>query len=244
MEVKPAEFARQAGVSRASISDKIKNKTLIVNAAGLLDTENPVNAAYLSKHRQKRQEAQAADYIKSKSFPGETFTGAGPPQPRPDDHALMQVAMLPARELLDMTLREIVIKYPGLDKIERYAKILKDTTMSAEREQRIQERALTLISKDFVVSRVFSFLEGLIKQIVEYPESAVDRIIALANMESETTRIDIVETMTSGLSLIISGAKNSIISDLNGLRSKYQKEIENHNAIEDLRDAIEEARND
>jgi len=247
MEVKPAEFARMAGVSRASISEKKANKTLIVNAAGMLDTDNPVNAAYLSRHKQKQAETAAAEQIKAnggKSFTGETFSGSGPPPgSRPDDFALAQIAGVPAREMLNMTLREIVLKYPGIDKIERYSKILKDITMSAEREQRIQERGLTLISKDFVISRIFGFLGDLTKQLIQYPESEADRIIALANSDSETTRIDVVETMTNGISRIISGAKDSVIAELNVLRNKYQKEIQNHDQIEEIKEAIEEARN-
>jgi len=244
MEVKPAEFARFAGVSRASISGKIKNKTLIVNAAGLLDTENPVNAAYLSRHKQKRTEAEAAAYVETsgkKSFTGETFSPPG--EPPLDDFTLIQIAGLPARNMLNMTLRDIVLKYPGLDKVERYSKILKDITMSAEREQKIQERGLTLIPKDFVISRIFGFIDGLVKQIIEYPEAAVDRIIALANSENETTRIDIIETMSSGISQIITGAKKSIIAELNTLKNKYQNEIQNHSQIEELKEAIQEAQN-
>jgi hypothetical protein len=245
MEVTQAEFARLSGVSRASISEKIKHKTLIINAASMLDTENPVNAAYLSKHKQRRAEEDAAEVIKTsdkKSFTGETFSGNGPP--RPDDFSLMQSAGVPAQEMLNMTLREIVYNFPSIDKIERYSKILKDTTMSAEREQRIQERALTLIPKDFVISRLFGFIEGLVKSIVEYPESAADRIIALASSESETTRIEVVETMTSGLSQIISGAKETIVSELNSLKNKYQKEIQSHDQLEELKEAIEESRNE
>ena len=245
MEVIQAEFARIAGVSRASISGKISNKTLIINAAGMLDTDNPVNATYLSKHRQKQAQASAVEQIQAgekKSFTGETFQGnaSSPPGVRQDDFALIAAAQLPAREMLNMTLREIVLKYPGIDKIERYSKILKDTTMSAEREQRIQERDLTLIPKDFVVSRLFSFIEGLIKQIVEYPESMIDRIIALANTESETSRQEIIDTMTNSLTQIISGSKKTIIEELNGLKNKYQNETQSRDRIEEIKDAIEE----
>jgi ADP-dependent phosphofructokinase/glucokinase len=116
--------------------------------------------------------------------------------------------------------------------------------MSAEREQRIQERDLTLIPKDFVMSRLFPFLEGLIKRIIEYPDSAVDRIIALAITESETTRIDIVETMIAGLSHIVNNSKDLIITELNSLKSKYQKDIQNHDRIEEIKEAIEEVRNE
>jgi hypothetical protein len=248
MEVKPAEFARIAGVSRPSISEKIKNKTLIVNAAGMLDTENPVNAAYISRHKQKRAETEAAGYINAgaaKSFTGETLRGTGPPPAAtPDDFALAQLAGVSARELLNMTLREIVLKYPGLDKIERYAKILKDTTMSAEREQRINERGLTLIPKDFVISQIFSFIESLVKQLLEYPESSADRIIALASAGGESNRIEIIETMTGGISRIIAGAKDSVIGKLNGLKSKYQKDDQDKRPLEEIKEAIEEARNE
>jgi ADP-dependent phosphofructokinase/glucokinase len=214
----------------------------------MLDTENPVNAAYLSKHRRRQAETDAAKQIKAsgkKSFPGETFSGSGPPHTaaRPDDFSLMAVAGVPARELLNMTLREIVLKYPGIEKIERYSKILKDTTMSAEREQRIQERALTLIPKDFVISRLFAFIEGIVKQIIEFPEAVVDRVIALASTETETTRIEVIETLINGLTQIIGGAKENIIAELNGLKSKYQKDIETHDQIEQIKEAIEDARN-
>jgi len=240
------------GVSSVAIFKKIKNKTLIVNAAGFLDTDNPVNAAYLSKHRRKADEAAVAEQIRASagagggSFTGETFSGNGPPRnaARPDDFALLAVSGLPAREMLNMTLRELVTKYPGIDKIERYAKILKDTTMSAEREQRMQERALTTIPKDFVVSRLFAFIDGLVIKIIEYPDSVVDRIIEVARVESETTRIDVIEILTTGLSNAVGNPKDNIVSELNSLKSKYQKDIQAHDSqLDDLKEAIEEARN-
>jgi hypothetical protein len=248
MEVIPAEFARIAGVSRPSVSEKIKNKTLIVNAAGMLDTENPVNAAYISRHKQKRAQAEAADYINNSGGPAQT-TEVSPvklsnPAAPADEYTLSQLAGVPAQELLNMTLKEIVLKYPGLDKIERYTKILKDVTMSAEREQRMNERGLTLIPKDFVISKIFGFIETLVKQILEYPESAADRIIALANAEGESTRGLIIKTMTEGISRILAGAKDQIISDLNSLKSKYQKDNQSNDRIEEIKEAIEEARNE
>ena len=254
MEVTKAEFARQAGVNRAAISQKIEKKTLVVNTAGMLDTENPVNAAYLSKHRQRAADIRAAEQIRNgggKSFTGETFSGGSQPSEALkyvnntlNDFALMEVAGVPARELLNMTLREIVMKYPGIDKIERYAKILKDTTMSAEREQRMQERALTTIPKDFVVSRLFAFIDGLVIKIIEYPDSVVDRIIEVARVESETTRIDVIEILTTGLSNAVGNPKDNIVSELNSLKSKYQKDIQAHDSqLDDLKEAIEEARN-
>jgi len=247
MEVTQSQFARMAGVSRPSLSGKIKRKTLIVNSAGRMDTENPVNAAYLSKHRQKRTEADAGEYIKQggeKSFTGETFKVNRPPPAAPDDTMLMQLAGVPAREFLNMTLREIVTKYSGLDKIDRYVKFLKDSTMAAEKEQRIHERDLTLIPKDFTISRLFEFINTLALQLIEYPESAADRIIALATADGENTRIEVVTTMTSGISRIIAGSKESVIQELNGLKSKYQKENQADAKLEAIKEAIKETENE
>jgi hypothetical protein len=249
MEVKPAEFARIAGVSRPSISEKIKNKTLIINAAGMLDTDNPLNASYISKHKQRQAEAAAADYAKSGGVvsiaPHEKFTGVNFQSAVPQDNfQLSQLAGVPM-ELLNLTMRELVLKYPGIDKIERYAKILKETTATAEKYQRMEERNLTLVSKDFVISRVFTFLDTLVKQALEYPEAAADRIISLVQAEGEGCRLPVIEAMREGLSRVVSGAKEQVITELKTLKSKYQKDNLSNDRIEEFKDAIiEEAQNE
>jgi hypothetical protein len=241
MEVKPAEFARLAGVSRPSISGKIKNNTLIVNAAGLLDTDNPVNARYISTHNQKAAQAAAAEIV---SPVKPTATGAASPAaPLLDDYAIAQLALTP-REVLGLTIRELVLKFPGLDKIERYAKILKDVTMSAEKEQRIKERGLTLIEKDFVVSRLFGFIDTLTKQSLDFPEAVADRIIALSKARGEAARNDVISIMREGIGRVIAGAKDQVIMELNVLKSKYQNDSRNDDKFDELKQAIEEARNE
>ena len=60
MEVSKADFARMAGVSKAAISKKSKNKRLIVNSAGLLDTDNPINRMYLEKHQKELNKCLAS----------------------------------------------------------------------------------------------------------------------------------------------------------------------------------------
>jgi hypothetical protein len=247
MEVKPAEFARMAGVSRPSISEKIKNKTLIINAAGMLDTENPVNAAYIARHKQKQADAAAAEYIKTGGAPGPVPQEVSPAKlsqspPALDDFQLAQLAGVP-RELLSLTMRELVIKFPGIPNIERYAKILAQTTAAAEKDQRIQERSLASIPKDFVVSRVFSFLETLAKQALEYPDSAADKIIALARSGDENIRTEIIEEMKKGIGKVLTGAKDQVVSELKTLKSKYQNENQS-DRIEEIKEAIEKVRNE
>jgi hypothetical protein len=238
MEVKPAEFARLAGVSRQSIGGKIKNKSLIINAAGMLDTENPVNAAYISRHGR----GGGMGYPGTAPMP-ET-AGAAPPLPRitwngPENDLVMAKAAGVPAELLGLSLRELVVKYGGnLLNLEKHAKILRDLTMASEKEQRIQERRLALIEKDFVTSRLFQFINVFMKQLLEYPDAISASLVAIALSKGEMARPDVMAKMKEGIEKIISGAKNQIITELNGLRTKYQG---GEDKIENMISTMEEA---
>jgi hypothetical protein len=238
MEVKPAEFARLAGVSRQSIGGKIKNKSLIINAAGMLDTENPVNAAYISRHGRGGGMGYPAA-----APPPETNAGAAQAPPitwsGPENDLVMAKAASVPAELLGLTLRELVVKYGGnLLNLEKHAKILRDLTMASEKEQRIQERRLALIEKDFVTSRLFQFINVLMKQLLEYPDAISASLVAVALSKGETARPDVTAKMKEGIEKIISGAKNQVIAELNGLRTKYQG---GEDKIENMLSAMEEA---
>jgi ribosomal protein S13 len=57
--VKSAEFARIAGVSRACITQRCKEGALVRTPAGKLDTESPVNKAFITKQREKGKKSKA-----------------------------------------------------------------------------------------------------------------------------------------------------------------------------------------
>ncbi|MDR1389079.1 MAG: hypothetical protein LBJ31_03805 [Treponema sp.] len=254
MEVKPAEFARLSGVSRQTISGKIKNKTLILNSGGMLDTENPVNAAYMSRHGPggnmgggfgfSAAPPPAKKNGASSGIGPPLQTGAAPGRAGTDS-IIAQAAGVPVA-LLNLTLRELVTRYGGnLLSLEKHAKILRDLTMASEKEQRIQERRLALIEKDFVVSRLFQFIDVLMKQLIEYPESAASSLAATVLAHGEAglpaARAEISGKIKSGIESIISSAKQQIITELNGLKSKYQN---GEDRVEALVSAMEDAVNE
>jgi hypothetical protein len=148
-EVIPAEFARICGVVSSVISRKIRNGTLIRNAAGFLDTDNPVNSRYASKRRLKSNDKalEAVDGESAKKPPPIDFSAIS-------DFEISEYAGLPQR-LLGLTLRELVIKFKGMDGMDRYVKMLKDLSAADEKDQKVQERRLQLGEKDFVVARLF-----------------------------------------------------------------------------------------
>jgi hypothetical protein len=242
MKLKPADFAREAGVSRQAIFAKIKNSTLMVDSAGFLDTDNPINSAYISDPDRKRRQAAIAPPMPPAGTGTETTTTSTlPPIPASlpaaiqTEEGIAAAAGVPAK-LLSLTLRELVVGYNGLYNLEKHARTLRELVVSAEKEQRMQERGLKLIERDFVTSRLFQYIDVLMRQIIEYPESAADAIVAKIMSEGPDARGDLVFMMRDNLGRIIAGAKDQIIKELNGLRGKYQKELE-----ENTPEAVNEA---
>jgi hypothetical protein len=228
MKLKPADFAREAGVTRQAVSAKIKNSTLIIDAAGFMDTENPVNAAYISDQGRKSRKAAA--------WPPPVAAASPPPLIPQTEAEICAAAGVPAVELLSYTLREIVAKFNGLYNLEKHAKTLRDITMAAEKEQRMAERSLKLIEKDFVTSRLFQYVDVLMKQIIEYPEGAVDTLVAKVLSDGPDARGDLVIMLRDGLGRIIAGAKDQLIKELNGLKGKYAEA----DKLEEINEAIRE----
>lgn len=235
MEVKPAEFARMAGVTRGAISQKVSSRTLIVNAAGFLDTDNPVNRAYLDKKQgrvttiiQKANTAISSGpsvQKKTASLPGSAYMSPA---------GYMDQSGMPS-ELLQMTLRELFQKYGSFDGLERYVKVLKDLMTADEKSQRLEEKRQLQIPKDFVIARVFGFLNQLSNKILDAPDTMADQVIALVKADGDDCRAKVVLYMRDILSRSIAGAKEAVINELQSLKGKYDDDDKT-----DIRDVLEE----
>ena len=224
-------------------SARTKKGTLIQNSAGKLDTENPVNAGYLAMKRRQLEETQAANAaitaqsggIDVRSTGGQAHTQ----QKSFTEQSAARAIGIPA-ELLTLTLKELVMRYSGILPLEKHVKILKILVESAEKEQRIKERRLTLVDKDFVVSRLFQFTDNLMVQLLEYPESAADNLVAQVLADAENARKTVATTMKTDLSKIVAGAKEHIIRELNGLKHKYHDD----SAADTIADLKQEIKNE
>jgi hypothetical protein len=233
-EVRQSEYARMCGVSPSVIARKIKANTLVRNAAGLLDTDNPVNSRYMSRRRLKSNEQALEDDGKNaeRVLKKVDFTAF-------DDYEIADRVGLP-QKLLGMTIRELIVKYRGMEGLEIYVKHLRDLMAADEKDQRVQERRQQLVEKDFIVARVFQFLDTLMKQILEYPKSAVDEIISLVQSEGGAARADISQKMQAGLTRIIKGAKERVVEEFAGLKAKYQNESRLEEKLEIIAEKLED----
>ena len=246
MEVKPAEFARMCAVSKVAISSKIKNGTLILNSGKKLDTDNPVNRAYLDKHQAKVKAKLETEKMERElsGASAEERREAAPAFPAVSGQAESSpgpTSKTKAGAMLDMTIRQLIRSYTTMDNVEKYAKILRDLTTADEREQKTQERRLVQIPKDFVVQRLFGYTDTLMNQLLDVPESICDQIIATVKSQRDGCRNDIIHVISDNLTRCISGAKEHILSELAGLKNKYdQKDL----AIEHATTALKEMMDD
>lgn len=194
-----------AGVSRAAITSKIANGTLIINSAGKLDTDNPVNRTYLDR---KQQNLRSGSVNLSEKH-----------ETRKNQTARENTSGLPA-EMMTMTIRELIERNGDIAGIERFTKILRDLTSADEKALRIQERRQLLIPKDFVVSRLFGYANQLSGKILDVPESMVDQVIALVKASPDNCRRKLIEYIRDMLSHCIGGAKENILNELASFRNK------------------------
>ena len=236
MEVTPAEFARQAFVSRQSINGKIKNGTLIVNSAGKMDTDNPINRAYLDKHQQKLKQDAATEAFLQKTKVEISQQAETSANNLIDN--IESSGNVSAADLQNMTLGEIVRKFGSMDGIDKFVKLQKDLVIIEEKNQRLQEKRLQQLPRDFVIARLFGFQQQQASRILDVPEAGADQIVAMVLANPDGCRQKIIEYMRDLLSRAIGGAKEHVINELNSLRAKYE---DNSDSLSDKIDELMEA---
>ena len=248
MEVNQATFARMASVSRASISGKIKNKTLIINSAGMLDTDNPVNREYLNMHQVKQAQIQSNFAAATATLSGgekipanipkiQTKTsGQAPRGYAMTDSAATRAAGIP-EYMLGLTIRELVAQHGTLQNIEKYVKILRDLTTADEKDQRLQERRNILISKAFVTSHLFGLQEQQRNKMLDMPERVVDGLIALVQSGAENCRQQMINNMRDNISVIFADTTELMIKQLKGLENTASEN--ETDTLQDLKEQID-----
>lgn len=261
MEVTASDFARMCGLSPMAVSKRIANGTLIRNAARRIDTDNPVNRAFLemkqNKLKMKLQMKQLEAGIKQAASPSKNsgkfdelcnaiFTDAanGREKQAQNDSGSQTMAGMQkapgavaqgitvgsgsAKDIMNCTMGELLRRFNSIDNIERFSKIIRDLSAAEEREQKLQERRLVQVPKDFVVQRVFGYMDQLMEQLLDVPEAVCDQVIAVSLADGQDKRESVMNILNDNLTRCISGAKSHIVNELTALRSKYDKQ-ENEN---------------
>lgn len=242
MEVIAAEFARMAGVTDMAISKKISNGKLIRNSGGKLDTDNILNRAYLDKkQKEAREKLEKKQRAAQANLAGEIPAQNSAPQARPGEALADKTLVISgaAGQAMNMTLRELIVRHGNLDNVEKYTKILRDLTTADDREQKIQERRLLQIPKDFVIGRIFGFLEELTNKLLDVPESISDQVLAVALADDGSSRQQVADIISAALTRCIAGSKEKILSELETLKSKYEKRTAQEEMLNEIAQKME-----
>ena len=139
-----------------------------------------------------------------------------------DDVDFENITGLPAK-LMDLNIKELVMRYGGPLMLDSFSKILQRLMTSHEKDQKMQERRLDLIEKDFVISNVFSYLSNLSESLFDLAESQTDVIIAAVKSDEKKARGQIRDMRLKSYSKIIKEAQKQINNSIKQLKSKHDK---------------------
>ena len=87
-----------------------------------------------------------------------------------------------------------------------------------------------------MTARLFGYVDQLMNKLLDWPEGAVDTIIAKVLSNQQECRGELVNYMKDNLSRCICDAKSHITSELTSLRGKYDTKS---SELEELKDVVE-----
>lgn len=245
MLISGSDFAKFIGCARQNIYKHVREGSLIKHESGKYDLNNKINLDYILRHgktqndienyvltksEKKVKNKEKSNHSLNKKHKKKTipFKKVNQVESKKNEKILdfnekefENITGLPAR-MMKLNLKQLVLRYGGQHQLKGWADILNKIMMASERDQKIQIRKLELIDKDFVVSRLFSYLETLNKQIFNIPLSLTDHIIALVKSEKDNYRNDIIELLKKELEKLIKDTKDRINQEIEGLKSKYE----------------------
>ena len=142
-----------------------------------------------------------------------------------DEQKFKDITGLPS-EFMRKTIEELIFEYDEPATLKLWVEIYYKILQSQERAQKIKERDLELIEKDFVMKYISKYLELLNRTLLDYPESAIDNLIALAKTENKNIRVTLIEDMTKDVSRMLEETRELIKRELKELIYKYESKNE------------------
>lgn len=155
-------------------------------------------------------------------------------KPEIEESEFENLTGLPSK-LMNWPLKEIVLKYGGQMQLDTYSKILSRLMSTALQDQKIQERRLELIEKDFFISGIFSYINILSENLFDLAESQTEIILSFILSELKSLGIlkkddkinlakskkEIRDMRLKSYTKIIKEAKRSINKSLKNLKNKH-----------------------
>lgn len=241
MKLIASELARRVGIDRQTVQVDVKDGKIIRESNYLIDTMNPANQVWIRGRGFNPQTmekivvdlAEKKEILKGlkkkKAGGGKEKKNSKAGKALPSDVSELSamdftnITGVPA-EMLKMSWAQVVTKFGAPLQMKNYVDIL-NTLMSAhKRDVDVQEKRRKLIEKDFVQSHLLQFVDVMINQLFDYPESVIDEIVSEIKADEKRARMNIPERMRKDFTRIIKETKRLINKEIDNIKRRHDEE--------------------
>lgn len=235
MQLKGTDLAKLMKVARQHIYVNVSRGNLVKNNKNLYDTDDPINKEYLLNHGVSKKDID--NYVLSKSEKKTKKVKKEKPSQEKiekkseivsnvdeevSEEDIIDKAGLP-EEMLSLTIYELVSRYGGQYKLEKWASILQKLTTSQKTQVAIERDRLKLIEKDFIISQCFKFVDEFINKILDSIDAQNEIIFSLAKSGDDEAKIKIKKMMIDNYSKLAKQTKTIITNNIQNMKDKYAK---------------------
>jgi len=228
--IKAVSIARLAGVKKQYVSTEKEKGNLIIDKNRMFDIDNPINADWLRRRGvdmdQLKKTAEAETEKKKLSDAKKKSSSTGRKKKevakinkasgRMSEADFESLTGLPYK-LHNLTIEQLAMQYGAQMHLKSYIDILNVLMSAMKKDVEIQVRRAELIDRDLVNAHIFQFLDVLLNQFFDWPESIIDGVIAEARADEKMARLKLPEKFRKDFSKIVKQTKKVIIDDLKKL---------------------------
>jgi len=214
-----ATLARWAGVSRAAVTKACKGPLYDASDSRGVDVSHPLVRQWLSAHnvhelpsdpdpvkpepkKRARKKPQAKTAPAKKADP--------PPAPPTPPQATTTEMPYELRDLENMTVREVVMKFGSVDGFKRFVDSLKNIAEYKHRELRVRQQRGDLIEREKVAGLVFPLIDVAFARLVsDVPESVSKMVVARCEAGGPETTADVMALIRDANSRVLKNMKQS-----------------------------------
>ena len=210
--ISKAELARWAGVSRAAVTKACKGPLYDAADSKGVDVSHPLVRQWLSSHGVTdlpgEEPAKPAPAKRRRSKPqGKTPPPDTPKPPPPEPTATIPYEL---RDLENLTVREVVMKFGSVDGFKRFVDSLKNIAEYKHRELRVRQQRGDLIEREKVAGLVFPLIDVAFSRLVsDVPESVSKMVVARCEAGGPDTTADVMQLIRDANSRVLKNMKQS-----------------------------------
>jgi len=192
------------GVSRQAVQKLCKGKFKpALNEKGKINLWHPI----VQQHKEELEAKRTAVKAPTPGKPSK----AKPSYQTSNENFNIEITF---EEIENLTIKQVVERYGGIVGFKNYVDALAKMSDWKNKEQKYLTGRNKLIEKNPVAASLFSIINVAFKRILEYPETVTDQLIAIAQGNKKTARIDVIELQTQTLSKILKSVKREVVRDL------------------------------